>query len=84
MPVNFDKDLILVTCASGKQGTDLVPLLYKQWKRLRLQVHSDASAQRLRKQYPNAEIVQADLDDHSAAPRLLDGVTAAYLIGPAL
>jgi len=84
MPVNFDKDLILVTCASGKQGTDLVPLLYKQWKRLRLQVHSDASAQRLRKQYPNAEIVQADLDDFSAVPRLLDGVTAAYLIGPAL
>lgn len=82
MPVNYEKDLLLVTCASGKQATELVPHLYGKWKKLRLQVVSDSSKERLSKQYPNAEVVQAELTDPSACNKLLEGVTAVFLICP--
>ncbi|GAB7342329.1 hypothetical protein MBLNU457_g0555t2 [Dothideomycetes sp. NU457] len=77
MPADTTNDLILITCASGKQGTDLVPVLYNHFSRLRLQVKSEASEQRLRTQYPNAEIIRADLHDPAVPAQLLEGVTAA-------
>lgn len=84
MPADTTNDLILITCASGKQGTDLVPILYNHFSRLRLQVKSEASEKRLRAQYPNAEVIRADLHDPSVPSQLLDGVTAAYIVLPAL
>lgn len=84
MPADTANDLILITCASGKQGNDLVPLLYHHFSRLRLQVKSEASEKRLRQQYPNAEVIRADLHNPNIPAQLLDSVTAAYIVLPAL
>lgn len=84
MPADYEQDRVLVTCASGKQGTDLIPQLYGKWKKLRLQVVSDSSKEQLRKQYPNAEVVQADLAMVQDCKRILEGVTACYFVGPSL
>ena len=84
MPADTANDLILITCASGKQGNDLVPLLYHNFSRLRLQVKSEASEKRLRQQYPNAEVIRADLHNPNIPAQLLDSVTAAYIVLPAL
>ncbi|KAI9693300.1 MAG: hypothetical protein M1822_005296 [Bathelium mastoideum] len=84
MSVNFEQDLLLITCASGKQSSHLVPLVAQKYKRLRLQAHSQASIDRLREQYPSAEVVQADLGDPNAVSGLVSGVTALYLVGPSL
>lgn len=82
MPVNYDQDLILVTCASGKQAADVILQLIDKWKRIRLQVNSDKSKQRLQSEYPSTEVVQADLFDPHDAPKLLEGVTACFLNCP--
>ncbi|KAK5936626.1 hypothetical protein PMZ80_011091 [Knufia obscura] len=74
-------DLVVVTCASGKQGSHLVPLLHTHY-RLRLVVNSSASATRLQQQYPSAEVVQADLAQPNDCITILDGATAVYHIGP--
>ena len=84
MPVDFKNDLILVTCASGKQCSHLMPLLLEKFKRLKLQVDSKSSLDRLREMYPSTEIVQTDLGDPHAVSRLVSGVTALYLVGPPL
>lgn len=84
MPVNYDQDLVLVTAASGKQATQLVPRLVGKWKRLRLQVNSAASKERLENQYPDAEVVQVDLADAHACKGLLEGVTSCFMITPGL
>jgi len=83
MPADYENDLILVTCASGKQGTDLIPFLIGKWKHVRLQVSSDKSKERLQKQYPTAEIAVADLFDPHQSSKLLGGVTACWLNVPA-
>ncbi|MCJ1327157.1 hypothetical protein MMC10_003824 [Thelotrema lepadinum] len=82
MPSDLENDLILIVCASGKQASKLLPVISKQYSRLRLQVGSEASVQRLSKVYPSAEIVQADLYDRNAVRALFHGVTAAYYVGP--
>ena len=82
MSVNHAKDLILVTCASGKQAGFLLPFLVKRWKNLRLAVNSQASHERVMKAYPNAEVIRADLAEPKDCQRLLNGVTAVYHIGP--
>ncbi|KAI9695702.1 MAG: hypothetical protein M1820_008465 [Bogoriella megaspora] len=82
MDADFEKDLILVTCASGKQCSHLLPHLAKKWKRLRLQVNSSSSYERLKQQYPHAEVVQVDLANRNAVDILAIGVTAIYLVGP--
>ena len=81
MPASPD-DLILVTCASGKQASALLPSLSSSFRRLRLACHSNSSAQRLRSQYPNAEVVQPDLTNPSACLDLLEGVSTVLHIGP--
>ncbi|EMC96635.1 hypothetical protein BAUCODRAFT_34010 [Baudoinia panamericana UAMH 10762] len=82
MSVDYEHDLLLITAASGKQSTGLLPHL-RQWKRLRLQVASEASRERLQKEYPNAEVVQAHMSDHQACRKLLEGVAYCFLITPA-
>ena len=84
MSVKFQDDLVLITCASGKQCSYLIPLLSPKFKRLRLQVNSQASLNRLREQFPTAEVIRADLGDPHAISTLVAGVTALYLVGPPL
>jgi len=84
MAVDYDNDLILVTCASGKQGSALIPCLLGKWKRLRLAANSASSEERLTKQFPNAEVVRADMHSAADAKRILEGVTAVFYIGPSL
>ena len=54
---------IALTFISGKQYSAIILLLYNQQAtryRLRLVVHSDSSRDRLTKQYPQAEVLQAN------------------------
>lgn len=76
MAVDFQNDLLLVTIAGGKQAQGLLPHLIKKWKRLRLNVQSSESREKLEKEYPNAEVTQCDLSDAHACKKLLEGVTA--------
>ena len=82
MAISHEQDLILVTCASGKQASHLLPHLSQKWKRLRLACNSPASVDRLRKQHPTAEVVTIDLAEPSACRSLLQGVTTVFHIGP--
>lgn len=84
MTTNLENDLLLITCAGGKQVASLLPLLEGRWKRLRLAVHSDGSAQKLRKQYPDAEVIQPDLGSPAEVREAMKGVTAVYHVGPTL
>ncbi|KAG9951293.1 NAD(P)-binding protein, partial [Aureobasidium melanogenum] len=84
MSANPEQDLLLVTCASGKQGTGLLPHIVKRWKRLRLHVGSETSKERLHKQYPAAEVLVADMADPTTAAKLLDGVTCCFIVCPPL
>ncbi|PWY65407.1 NAD(P)-binding protein [Aspergillus eucalypticola CBS 122712] len=84
MLVNYDDDVILLTCASGKQCSKLIPLLYNKWKQLRLAVNSAASEECLKAMYPNATVVRADMARIDDARRLLSGVTSILYIGPSI
>ncbi|KAF2136833.1 uncharacterized protein K452DRAFT_292061 [Aplosporella prunicola CBS 121167] len=75
-------DLLLLTCASGKQCSHLIPLLYGKWKRLRLVVNSSSSEKRLKELYPDAEIIRANLEDVNETRRIMSGVTTVLHIGP--
>lgn len=81
-------ELIVLTCASGKQCSQIIPLLYRQQQqssssyRLRLVVHSEASLARLSQQYPAAEVIRADLDDLDTCSRILDGASTLYYVSP--
>ncbi|KAG9665237.1 NAD(P)-binding protein, partial [Aureobasidium melanogenum] len=84
MSAKSEQDLLLVTCASGKQGTGLLPHIAKKWKRLRLHAGSGASKERLQKQYPSAEVIVGDMADPTTAPKLLEGVTCCFMVCPPL
>ncbi|KAJ5914998.1 hypothetical protein N7504_003881 [Penicillium tannophilum] len=84
MSVDFENDVILLTCASGKQCSQLIPLLYNKWQKLRLAVNSASSEERLKAAYPNATVVRADMARSDDARRILSGVTAVLYIGPSL
>lgn len=77
-------ELIVLTCASGKQCNHLIPLISQQSTkyRLRLVVHSVTSLRRLQKLYPQAEVLQANLDNQADCTKILDGATAIYYVGP--
>ncbi|KAJ4251433.1 hypothetical protein NW762_011416 [Fusarium torreyae] len=79
-----DQDLILVFAAGGKQTRLLIPLLAKHYTNLRLVVRSEASQQKLRYQFPGADVVRADQSDAKAVCDAFRGVTAAYYVGPSL
>lgn len=79
------EDLIVLTGASGKICSDLTPLLYgKTSYRLRLVVNSAASLEKLKAQYPKAEVEQADLTFPNDARKVLRGATSLYHVGPSL
>lgn len=87
MPVDYEKNIILLTCANGKQCNQLIPLLLPKWKHLRLAVSSDSSRQQLLKNYAgkskaHIEVVLADLAQPDDCKRILEGVTAVYHVGP--
>lgn len=84
MSIDRENDVILLTCASGKQCSKLIPLLYGTWKHLRLAVNSASSAQRLATEYPAATVVQADMANTEDAQRILSGVTTVLYIGPSV
>jgi uncharacterized protein YbjT (DUF2867 family) len=79
---NHKDELILITCASGKQSSALVPHLLPHYPHLRLQCHSSSSADLLSSKYPSTEIVQADLSNPSDCTRILQNVTATFLVLP--
>ena len=75
------QELLLFIGASGKQCAHIIPYFYRQC-RLRLVVNTTASLKRLEEQYPDAEIVQADIEQPSQCRGLLAGVTSVYYTGP--
>lgn len=76
-------NILVITCPSGKQCSHLIPLLYgKPHFTLRLAAHSEASAAKLRQQYPDAEVRQADLASLPSCHDLLRDATAVYHVGP--
>ncbi|PVH68016.1 putative nucleoside-diphosphate-sugar epimerase [Cadophora sp. DSE1049] len=77
-------ELIVLTCASGKQCSQIIPLLYPQSSlfKLRLVVHSPSSLARLQEQYPEAEVLQANLDDPHDCAKITDGASVLYYVSP--
>ncbi|KAJ5964490.1 uncharacterized protein N7479_004366 [Penicillium vulpinum] len=78
-------EILVITCPSGKQCSRLIPLLYNKGRfRLRLAAHSSASAKNLQISYPDADIVQANLQLLSDCRDLLRGATAINAVLPSL
>lgn len=83
MAIDYENDLVLITAASGRQASGLLPHLAFKAKRLRLQCVSDSSRQRLKKQYPQAEVMQTTFSSIEAAKKLMQDVAVCFLISPA-
>lgn len=79
---DHQKELILITCASGKQSSALIPHLLQDYPNVRLQCHSSSSETSLSSKYPNTEVVQADLANKDDCIRILANVTACFLVLP--
>ncbi|KZF23378.1 NAD(P)-binding protein [Xylona heveae TC161] len=82
MPVDYQNDLLVITCASGRQASHVLPLVAGRWKRLRLVVNSESSQSRLKKAYPDAEVVRADLALYTETDKILNGAAAVFHVGP--
>ena len=80
--VDHENDLLAITCASGKQASALLPYIAKEWKRLRLVCHSTKSEQRLKAEYPQAEVIRTDLGLPGEPERILKGATVIYHVEP--
>ncbi|KAE8393749.1 hypothetical protein ETB97_008509 [Aspergillus alliaceus] len=78
-------EILAITCPGGKQCSRLIPLLYKKGKfTLRLAAHSQASANKLKERYPDAEVVTIDLQSFADCLKLLKGATAINAVLPSL
>ncbi|KAL1864607.1 hypothetical protein Daus18300_007624 [Diaporthe australafricana] len=76
-------EILVITCPGGKQCSQLIPLLYNKGKwKLRLAAHTQTSRDKLQSQYPDAEIVQTDLNSLKACQALVTGATTVYHVGP--
>lgn len=77
-------ELLVLTCASGKQCSHILTALHERPARyrLRLVVRSDSSAKRLQLLYPHAEVLQAKLDIPDDCARIVDDATTVYYVGP--
>ena len=76
-------ELIVLTCASGRQCTAIIPKLYSNPQYLlRLVVHSESSQERLSKQYPEAEVIRANLQVPNDCSKIIRGATAIFYVGP--
>ena len=73
--------LVVLTGAGGRICSHLIPLLYGG-KRLRLVINSAGSLDRLKAQYPQAEVEQADLTIPADARRVIKRATALFHVGP--
>jgi uncharacterized protein YbjT (DUF2867 family) len=82
MTIDFENDILLITAAGGKQARELLKHVAPKWKRLRLNVSSNASKERLQKQYPDAKVYTNDVSDPHACMELLQGVSACYMVTP--
>ena len=80
--VNKETDLLVITCASGKQASALLPIVSKEWRRLRLVCHSAQSEQRLKRQYPDAEVIATDLGLPKEPERIIKDATVIYHVEP--
>lgn len=79
---DYENETLLITCASGRQSTELIPHVMNKWKHVRLQCKSSESAARLSKTYPSAEVVQTDMADPSACRNLLQNISCVFLVDP--
>lgn len=77
-------EILVVTSASGKQASHLLPLLTSTKYKLRLVSHSQDSASKLEARYPSAEVIIADLCSPDACRELVRGATAIYHAGPSI
>jgi len=79
-----DADLIVITCAGGKQAGALIKTLNSQSRspQLRLIAHSDESRDMLHAGCPSAEIVVAELTNPADCARIVHGATAVFHVGP--
>jgi uncharacterized protein YbjT (DUF2867 family) len=76
-------ETLAVTCPSGKQCSFLLPLLYNKGEfKLRLAAHSKQSVDKLKAQYPKAEVVKSELTNLKDCRELLKGVTSVFHVGP--
>ena len=75
--------MILVTAANGNQGKILIPRLLNAGAAVRACVRSDQSAEALRAAGV-AEVIVGDLSEPGLLARSMDGVAAAYHVGPTL
>lgn len=72
--------MILVTGATGKTGSRVLPLLLERGANVRAMVRTASRAATL----PNAvEVAVADFDDRSSLDAAVSGCTAVYLVSPA-
>jgi len=78
-------EVLVVTSPGGRINDHLLPILYKQGKyKLRLAGHSQASVEKLKSKYPNAETRQTDITSFSECLELLKDATAVFHVGPSL
>ncbi|KAJ9603452.1 hypothetical protein H2200_012230 [Cladophialophora chaetospira] len=77
-------ELIVFTCASGKQCSHIIPLLYRDPPlfKFRLVVHSESSLKSLSSQYPDAEVVRRNLGNPEECSEIVDCAAIVYFIGP--
>lgn len=77
-------ELVVFTCASGKQCAHIIPLLYSNSAAytLRLVVNSPHSLERLQKQYPEAQVLRANLSDPQDCAKIVDGASVVFYISP--
>ncbi|OAP63884.1 hypothetical protein AYL99_03111 [Fonsecaea erecta] len=87
-----ESGLIVLTCASGRQCSQIIPLLYEgrssassspdPHAKLRLVVHSETSRARLAEQYPAAQVVRADLQVARECAAVVAGADTVFYVGP--
>jgi uncharacterized protein YbjT (DUF2867 family) len=75
--------LIVITCAAGRQCAHIIPFLYPKYP-LRLIVNSPTSQSRLKNEYPNADVIQADITSRTSCSEILQDATHVFHIGPSL
>ena len=72
--------MILITGASGPNGTEIIRLLSRQTVRVRALTRKQPDLNR--PSINNVEFVTADFDDVESIRRALDGVEQAFLVTP--
>ncbi|KAK0335088.1 hypothetical protein LTR91_023376 [Friedmanniomyces endolithicus] len=81
----MSEEILVITRPGGKQCAHLIPMLYNKGRfKLRLAAHTEASASKLKQQYPDAEVIQTDITSLAACQSLLTGATAINAVLPSL